>query len=322
MIGINYGGDSKPGLMPPTPAPSAMTLKRIKREIKDLQQEDMGDIRLAPSEQCMLQWNGSIPGPSGSPYEGGVFEFILTLPHDYPFTAPKITFKTRIYHMNISQTGHICLDILKAAWSPALSLFKVILSLSSLLTDPNPNDPLVTTIAHEYKKSRATHDRTARNWTELYAKKAVPPAPPVSTPNSRQQTRNGTDNRGPTPSDGRHTRSRVQNDAAGRPRPSAEVINLMDEDQPLATRAPATRRKRRRGEATDDSSVEEVGPSGSARAGRRRRLENDAVVHGSAPTNEVIEIEDDDEPVALRNGSVRARAREASGSEVIVIEDD
>ncbi len=96
----------------------------------------------------------------------------------------------------------------------------------------------------------------------------------------------------------------------------------MDEDQPSATRAPATRRKRRRGEATDDSSVEEVGPSGSARAGRRRRLENDAAVHGRAPTNEVIEIEDDDEPVALRNGSVRARAREASGSEVIVIEDD
>ena len=54
------------------------------------------------------------------------------------FSAPKVTFATRIYHMNISDRGNICIDILKHNWSPALSLFKVMLSLSSLLTDPNP----------------------------------------------------------------------------------------------------------------------------------------------------------------------------------------
>lgn len=58
-------------------------------------------------------------------------------------------------------------QLLKNAWSPALSLYKVILSLSSLLTDPNPADPLVPHIAHEYKRDRKKHDETAREWTKL-----------------------------------------------------------------------------------------------------------------------------------------------------------
>jgi ubiquitin-conjugating enzyme E2 D/E len=56
---------------------------------------------------------------------------------------------------------------LKSAWSPALSLYKVILSLSSLLTDPNPGDPLVPAIAHEYKTNRKKHDSTAKHWVEM-----------------------------------------------------------------------------------------------------------------------------------------------------------
>lgn len=58
-------------------------------------------------------------------------------------------------------------QLLKNAWSPALSLYKVILSLSSLLTDPNPSDPLVPSIAQEYKSNRKKHDATAKQWVEL-----------------------------------------------------------------------------------------------------------------------------------------------------------
>lgn len=45
---------------------------------------------------------------------------------------------TQLTPKQISEAGGICIDILKHNWSPALSLFKVMLSLSSLLTDPNP----------------------------------------------------------------------------------------------------------------------------------------------------------------------------------------
>ncbi|KAJ6535935.1 ubiquitin-conjugating enzyme/RWD-like protein [Mycena vulgaris] len=163
--------------------PGPATLKRIHREISDVKKEDLGSITLVPSDNLFV-WCGTLPGPEGSVYEGGVFNIAVNLPPDYPFSAPKVTFKTRIYHMNISDQGNICIDILKHNWSPALSLFKVILSLSSLLTDPNPKDPLVPSIATQYTRNRKLHDSTARQWTELYARPKPPPpprAPPVKS---------------------------------------------------------------------------------------------------------------------------------------------
>ncbi|KAF8178478.1 ubiquitin-conjugating enzyme/RWD-like protein [Pholiota molesta] len=171
--------------MPPSVL-SSMTMKRINREIADLKREDLGDIVLQPSDHSLIIWNGSIPGPEGSLYEGGVFAVEIVLPPDYPFSAPKVIFKTRIYHMNISEQGSICIDILKQNWSPALSLFKVMLSLSSLLTDPNPKDPLVPSIATQYVRSRKQHDATARRWTEMFAKpKPPPPAEAAAAPPSK-----------------------------------------------------------------------------------------------------------------------------------------
>lgn len=131
----------------------------------------------------LFLWKASIPGQEGSPYEGGLFRMEIHLPHDYPFSAPKIHFVTRIYHMNISDRGAVCIDILKNQWSPALSIFKVVLSLSSLLMDPNPQDPLVPSIATEYVRNKKQHDNTARHWTELYARPGVPP-PSTSPPPS------------------------------------------------------------------------------------------------------------------------------------------
>ncbi|XP_052054216.1 ubiquitin-conjugating enzyme E2 D4 isoform X3 [Apodemus sylvaticus] len=104
-----------------------------------------------------------------SPYQGGVFFLAIHFPTDYPFKPPKVAFTTKIYHPNINSSGSICLDILRSQWSPALTVSKVLLSICSLLCDPNPDDPLVPEIAHTYKADREKYNRLAREWTQKYA---------------------------------------------------------------------------------------------------------------------------------------------------------
>nr|XP_044991989.1 ubiquitin-conjugating enzyme E2 D4 isoform X2 [Jaculus jaculus] len=102
----------------------------------------------------VFHWQATIMGPSDSPYQGGVFFLTIHFPTDYPFKPPKVAFTTKIYHPNINSNGSICLDILRSQWSPALTVSKVLLSICSLLCDPNPDDPLVPEIAHTYKADR------------------------------------------------------------------------------------------------------------------------------------------------------------------------
>ncbi|KAF4399160.1 hypothetical protein G4B88_023754, partial [Cannabis sativa] len=146
-----------------------MASKRILKELKDLQKDPPTSCSAGPVAEDMFHWQATIMGPPDSPYAGGVFLVTIHFPPDYPFKPPKVAFRTKVFHPNINSNGSICLDILKEQWSPALTISKVLLSICSLLTDPNPDDPLVPEIAHMYKTDRSKYETTARSWTQKYA---------------------------------------------------------------------------------------------------------------------------------------------------------
>jgi ubiquitin-conjugating enzyme E2 D/E len=146
-----------------------MALRRIQKELKDLQTDPPANCSAGPVGSDMFRWEGVIMGPTDSPYTGGVFKLDIQFPVDYPFKPPKIQFTTKIYHPNVNATGLICLDILKQQWSPALTISKVLLSITSLLTDPNPDDPFVPEIAQLYKSNKSLYESKAREFTLRYA---------------------------------------------------------------------------------------------------------------------------------------------------------
>lgn len=148
-------------------SPSA---RRIQKELADIMMDPPPNCSAGPKGDNLFEWNSTILGPPGSVYEGGVFILDIHFTAEYPFKPPRVTFKTRIYHCNINSQGHICLDILKDNWSPALTISKVLLSICSLLTDCNPADPLVGNIAQQFLTHKVEHDRLARLWTKRFAK--------------------------------------------------------------------------------------------------------------------------------------------------------
>ena len=146
-----------------------MATQRIKNELKRLLNDTPANCSAGPVNDDMFNWQATLMGPTESPYEGGVFYLDIKFPEEYPFKPPRIYFITKIYHPNINAGGGICLDILKDQWSPALTISKVLLSICSLLNEPNPDDPLMPDIAKEYTDKKEVYYENAKTWTQVYA---------------------------------------------------------------------------------------------------------------------------------------------------------
>ena len=151
----------------------SQALKRIQKELVDFNKEEPEGFTAGPEDDSdMFKWLASIQGPAESPFEGGTFNLKIEFPKDYPFKPPKVVFTTKVYHPNVKfsdGSGAICLDILKDAWSPDISISKLLLAIQSLLINPNLDHFLEENIAKQVKENKPEYEKIAKEWTEKYA---------------------------------------------------------------------------------------------------------------------------------------------------------
>ena len=141
---------------------------RIQKEQQELKKSK--DLIVDMCGDDLFHWKGTINGPDDTVYADGKFTIDIKIPNNYPYHPPNMKFDTKIWHPNISsQTGAICLDILKNEWSPALSIRTALLSIQALMCVPEPNDPQDAVVAGQYMNDKPLYEKTAKEWTAKYA---------------------------------------------------------------------------------------------------------------------------------------------------------
>lgn len=152
---------------------------RLRKELVECEKDsELTGVSVQALGRDLKTLEGTILGPPDSPYEGGTFKIYIKIPSSYPFEPPKMKFETKVWHPNVSsQTGAICLDILKDNWSPALTLKTALLSVQALLTAAEPDDPQDAQVAKMYKSNYKEFVRTAKHWTATYASNKKPTYP-------------------------------------------------------------------------------------------------------------------------------------------------
>ncbi len=146
------------------------SMKRILREYNDIMERPAHPLlHYYPLKDDPSTMKIILQGPENTPYQGYFFGLSAGFPSNYPFKPVRVRFLAEIYHCNINRDGAICLDIMKDQWSPALTLHKIMLSILSLLEDPNADDPLVPYIAHVYKEDKRHYEVEAASHARQHA---------------------------------------------------------------------------------------------------------------------------------------------------------
>ncbi|KAF5275022.1 hypothetical protein FQA39_LY06959 [Lamprigera yunnana] len=132
--------------------------KRLQKELMTLMMSQERGLSAFPEGENLFRWIGTILGPKETVYETQKYKLCLQFPNSYPYTAPYVKFITPCFHPNVDNNGNICLDILKDKWSALYDVRTILLSIQSLLAEPNIDSPLNAVAAElwckpdEYKK--------------------------------------------------------------------------------------------------------------------------------------------------------------------------
>ncbi|PWN37720.1 UBC-like protein [Meira miltonrushii] len=145
-------------------------LRRLTREVVKLQKSPPDGIGIEVGEQDILDIDGWIQGPAGTPYADGFFkvnfQFIGT---DFPAGPPKCSMRTKIFHPNIHANGEICVSTLKKDWNPSYGIEHILTVIKCLLISPNPDSALDPEAASLLQEAYEEYASTASIWTRIHA---------------------------------------------------------------------------------------------------------------------------------------------------------
>jgi len=135
-------------------SPSSSAIRALNLEYKSLQEEPVEGFRVSASEDNLFVWDVAIFGPPQTLYEGGYFKASMKFPNDYPYSPPTMRFLTKVWHPNVYENGDLCISILhppvddpqsgelpSERWNPTQSVRTILLSVISLLNEPNTSSP-------------------------------------------------------------------------------------------------------------------------------------------------------------------------------------
>lgn len=111
------------------------------------------------TDDNLFVWTASVFGPDDTPWEGGIFSLKITFSERYPEKPPRVRFTSEVFHPNVYGDGAICMDIIQDQWSPCHSVCTLLMSILSLLTDPNCASPANPEAAQVYQNDRKEYNR-------------------------------------------------------------------------------------------------------------------------------------------------------------------
>ena len=147
-----------------------MAVKRLMQEFKELVSNPTEGVVAGPAgEDSFFEWEAMVLGPGDTPFADGCFSARLTFPPDYPLNPPKMRFTTPLFHPNVYKNGEVCISILhppgddkfgyeksSERWSPVQSVEKILMSVISMLAEPNADSPANVDAAKMWRDDRGS----------------------------------------------------------------------------------------------------------------------------------------------------------------------
>ncbi|KRH92788.1 Ubiquitin-protein ligase [Pseudoloma neurophilia] len=140
--------------------------RRLLKDLKELQNTKNKTVFASPLDEDILTWCAVILGPKDTPFENATFSMSMEFDESYPTSAPNCQFMSKVYHPNIYTNGDLCLDILSNRWSPNYSVTTVLLSVQSMLNDPNISSPANLEAANDFENNKKLYHRRVRDCVE------------------------------------------------------------------------------------------------------------------------------------------------------------